>query len=48
MEYYFIPAYEENEYTKILHDNEKQKVINNMNSWSINAYINGDGLIKEK
>ena len=48
MEYYFIPAYESNEYTKLLYDNEKQRVINNMNSWSINAIINNEGKITEK
>lgn len=48
LEYYFIPAYESNEYTKLLYDNEKQRVINNMNSWSINAIINNEGKITEK
>ena len=48
MEYYFIPAYESNEYTKLLYDNDKQRVINNMNSWSINAIINNEGKITEK
>ena len=48
MEYYFIPAKEENEYTKLLYDDEKQRVINNMNSWSGNATINKEGKITEK
>ena len=48
MEYYFIPAKEENEYTKLLYDDEKQRVINNMNSWSGNASINKEGKITEK
>lgn len=48
MDYYFIPAKEENEYTKLLHDNEKQQVINNMNSWSINAFIDNNGKVEEK
>ena len=48
MNYKFIPAYQSNEYTKILYNDEKQKVINNMNSWSINAIIDNDGIIKEK
>ena len=48
MDYYFIPAYESNEYTKLLYDNEKQRVINNMNSWSINAIIDSEGKITEK
>lgn len=45
MAYYFIPALESNEYTKILEGNEKQRVINNMNNWSVNAKINEDGKI---
>lgn len=48
MEYYFIPAKEENEYTKLLYDDEKQRVINNMNTWSGNASINKEGKITEK
>lgn len=48
MQYYFIPAKEENEYTQILYDNEKYRVIQNMNSWSHNANINKDGEITEK
>lgn len=48
MEYYFIPAYESNEYTKILYDSEKQRVISNMNTWSINATIDNNGKITEK
>ena len=48
MEYYFIPALESNEYTQILKGNEKQRVINEMNTWSINAIINESGKIEEK
>ena len=48
MEYYFIPAYEANEYTKLLYDHEKQRVIDNMNKWSTNAKIDNTGKISEK
>ncbi len=48
MTYYFIPAFQKDEYTSILKDKEKQRVIDNINSWSINAIINSDGEIKEK
>lgn len=48
MDYSFIPAKEENEYTKILYNDEKQRVINNMNIWSINASIDNNGIITEK
>ena len=48
MEYYFIPALEQDEYTKLLSGEEKQRVINNMNKWSINASINNDGKIEIK
>ena len=47
LEYYFIPAYQSNEYTKLLHDSDKQRVINNMNSWSINAKINDNNKIEQ-
>ena len=47
MEYYFIPALEQDEYTKLLDGEEKQRVINNMNSWSINAQIDSNGKIEE-
>ena len=48
MEYYFIPALEQDEYTKLLDGEEKQRVISNMNSWSINAQIDSNGKIEEK
>ena len=48
MSYYFIPAYEANEYTKLLTGNEKVRVINNINSWSTNAKLDSDGELKEK
>ncbi len=48
MQYYFIPALESNEYTKLLEGSEKQRVINEMNSWSINAQIDENGKIEEK
>ena len=40
MDYYFIPAKENEEYTSLLENEEKQRVINDMNSWIINAKIN--------
>ena len=45
-EYYFIPALEKNEYTGLLKDEEKQRVINDLNSWSINTIIDSEGKIK--
>lgn len=48
LEYYFIPCLEKDEYTKTLEDDEKQRVINNMISWSINANIDKDGKITKK
>ena len=47
MEYYFIPALEQDEYTKLLVGEERGRVINNMNSWSINANINSEGKIEK-
>lgn len=46
MEYYFIPALQKDEYTSLLSGSEKDRVINNMNKWNINAYIDSDGKIK--
>ena len=48
MTYYFIPALEKDEYTSILNGNEKQRVIDEINNWSINAIIDEFGMIKEK
>lgn len=48
MEYNFIPARQSNEYTEILSGNEKQRVINNINSWSNNANIDSTGKITQK
>jgi len=45
LEYYFIPCLEKGEYTKTLDGDEKQRVIKNMNSWSINATIDKNGKI---
>ena len=46
MDYYFIPAIEKDEYTELLSGNERMRVINDMNRWSINAKIDNDGKIK--
>ena len=48
LEYYFIPCLEKDEYTKTLEGTEKQRVINNMISWSINANIDEEGKITKK
>ena len=45
MEYFFIPALESNEYTELLHDEEKDRVIKLMNGWSINALIDEEGKV---
>ena len=45
MEYYIIPAIQHNEYTELLKGNDKQRVINNLNTWSINAKIDSEGKI---
>ena len=47
-EYYFIPALEKDEYTSLLKENEKQRVIDNMNLLNINAIIDSEGKIIEK
>ena len=48
MKYYFIPALEDSKYTKLLDGDDKNKVIEHMNSWSVNAIINSEGEILEK
>ena len=44
-----IPAHQKDEYTYLLHDNEKQKVINNIISYSDNKInISSEGEITKK
>ena len=45
MEYYIIPALQKDYYTDILLGSEKQRVIDNIKSWSINAHIDENGKI---
>ena len=45
MDYYILPAIQKDVYTDILNGSEKERVINDLNSWSINAYIDKNGKI---
>ena len=45
MEYYIYPALQKGCYTDFLKNEEKQKLIDKINSWSINAHIDSDGKI---
>ena len=47
-DYKMIPGIHKNCYTTLHKDSEKQRVINNLNSWSINAYLTEEGQILEK
>ena len=47
MEYYFIPAHQKDEFTELLYNDDKIRVINDINSWSINALVDENGMIKE-
>ena len=47
LEYYMVPALQKNEYTDILIGFDKQRVIDDINSWSINAKVDEDGKISE-
>lgn len=47
LSYVFTPCLESEMYTKVLIGEEKQRIINDMNSWSINACINSQGNISE-
>lgn len=48
MDYYILPALQKDEYTDLLSGIEKKRVINDLNSWSINAFVNEDGKIVKK
>ena len=48
MEYYILPALQKDCYTDFLTGVEKQKLIDKIISWSINANIDETGKITEK
>ena len=48
MEYKMIPAIQKNKYTDLLYDADKQRLINDFNSWSINAHMDEDGIISQE
>lgn len=45
--YKFIPCKQEDYKTSLLYNTEKERVLNNMNTYSINAVLNSDGIITE-
>ncbi len=47
MYYQIIPAIQTNCKTSLLVEDDKQRVINNINKWSINAHLNEDGYLGE-
>lgn len=48
LEYYMLPALQKDYKTSLLDGERKQKIINDLNSWSINAKIGNDGKIEKK
>ena len=48
MEYYMVPALQKNEFTDILSGSRGLDVLNDITSYSVNAYIDEDGKIMEK
>lgn len=48
MDYYVLPALQKNEKTVLLDGKQKQKIIDEMNSWSMNAKLSSDGKIEKK
>ena len=49
MEYYIIPALQKDSKTEVLEGDDKKRVINDINSWSINAFLDENGkIIKEE
>lgn len=47
MTYQFTPCVQENMYTKVVSGDDKQRIISDMNSWSINACMDEYGNISE-
>ena len=45
--YKFIPCKQEDYKTSLLYNTEKERVLNNMNTYSINAILSSDGTITE-
>ena len=48
MEYYIIPAVQDEVYTRLANPEEKARIIKDINSWSINAYLDSDGRMMKK
>ena len=48
MEYYIIPAIQDEVYTRLAGPEDKVRIINDINSWSINAYLDSDGRMLKK
>lgn len=48
MEYYIIPAIQHEVYTRLANPEEKARIIKDINSWSINAYLDSDGRMLKK
>ena len=48
MDYYILPALQKNCYTDFLYGEDKQRLINNIISWGINADIDSEGKITER
>ena len=48
LEYYILPAQQKNMYTDLLDGSEKERLINDLNKWSINASIDSNGKITMK
>ena len=47
LEYSFIPCKQDNFKTSLLYDEEREKVLKNMEEWSVNATFDENGYIKE-
>ncbi|UKI26704.1 MAG: hypothetical protein L6V91_08175 [Bacilli bacterium] len=48
MSYYFIPCKQDNYKTSMLNGDDRLRVINDMNTYSLNAIIKNDGSINIK
>jgi poly-gamma-glutamate synthesis protein (capsule biosynthesis protein) len=45
--YYMIPALQKNEYTALVTGTEKERILKDLNSWSIHATMNTEGQMQE-
>ena len=48
LDYYIIPGIQKDEFTSLANETNKKRIINNLNKWSVNVFIDEDGHITKK